>query len=267
MKKSFKLGVIGGGFMAHAIIRGAILSGAVKEKKIILSSLHEEDFEKFADFKITTTLSNRVAAENCEYLLLAVKPQNFPDLAEDLKGVSVEKVISIMAAITRAKIKGALGGKSKVCRVMPNLPCSIGSGMVAGDVSDFDADGAEFVKTLFSGIGEFMPIKEDKIDAVTGISGSGPAYVYLFIQSLVEAGVKNGLTQEQAITLAVQTVIGGAEMVKRTEDKTIPELISSVCSKGGTTIQAMNVFEKEDFKGTVCRAVDACVARAKELSK
>lgn len=268
MKKMFKLGVIGAGKMAYAAIRGAILSGAVREKKIVLSSLHERDFEKFDEFEITTTLSNRAVAENSEYLLLAVKPQNFEEVAKDIEGIYVEKVISIMAGVSREKIKESLGEKSvKVCRVMPNLPCSIGEGIVAGDVSDFDAEGKEFIAKLFEGLGGFLALREEKIDAVTGISGSGPAYVYLFIQSLIEAGMKNGLKEEEAEKLAVQTVIGGAEMVKRRGDTPISTLISSVCSKGGTTLEAMNVFEKEDFKGTVSRAVDACVKRAGELSK
>lgn len=268
MKKMFKLGVIGAGFMSHAIIRGAVASGFIREKKIILSSKHEESFERFEEFNLTTTLSNRAVAENSEYLLLAVKPQNFAEVAEELKGVNVEKVISIMAGVTRYRIRKSLGGKCMVCRCMPNLPCAIGSGMMAADISDFTReDDVEFISGLFSNLGVFMSVREDKLDAVTGISGSGPAYVYLFIQSLIEAGVKNGLTQDEATTLAVQTVSGGTEMVARETEKTIPELISSVSSKGGTTIEALRSFEKDDFKGSVIRAVDACVARSKELSK
>lgn len=269
MKKMFKLGVIGAGFMAHAIVDGAVVSGTVREKKMIISDKSEESFEKFSEFDVMTTLDNKVVAENSEYLLLAVKPQSFPEVAESLRGVNVENVISIMAGVTRYKIRKALGGKAKVCRCMPNLPCSIGAGMVAGDMSDYssDIDGMQFITNLFSSLGEFLPVSENKLDAVTGISGSGPAYVYLFIQSLIEAGVANGLSESEAETLAIQTVVGGAEMVKRTEDKTIPQLIEAVCSKGGTTIEAMNSFEKDNFKGIVLNAVNACTARSKELSK
>jgi len=269
MKKTFKLGVIGAGFMAHAIVDGAVVSGAVREKKIIIADKNEDSFEKFSEFDVMTTLDNKTVAENSEYLLLAVKPQNFPEVAESLKGVSVEKVISIMAGVTRYKIRKALGGKAKVCRCMPNLPCSIGAGMAAADMTDFSSspDDMQFIETLFTSLGEFLPISESKLDAVTGISGSGPAYVYLFIQGLIEAGVANGLDEGEAEALAVQTVIGGAQMVKRTPDKTVDELISAVCSKGGTTIEAMNSFENDNLKGAVLNAVNACVKRSKELSK
>lgn len=269
MRKMFRLGVIGAGFMAHAIVDGAVVSGAVREKKIIIADKNEESFEKFSEFDVMTTLDNKVVAENSEYLLLAVKPQNFPEVAESLKDVNVEKVISIMAGVTRYKIRKALGGKVKVCRCMPNLPCSIGAGMTAADVSDFssDVDDLQFIETLFNAIGDFLPVSENKLDAVTGISGSGPAYVYLFIKCLTEAGVKNGLDEAEAEALAVQTVIGGAQMVKRTPDKSVDELISAVCSKGGTTIEAMNSFEKDNLEGIVLNAVNACVERSKELSR
>lgn len=268
MKKMFKLGVIGGGFMAHAIVKGAIKSGFIRDKKIIISSKNESDFEKFEEFDVKTTLDNVAAANNSEYVLLCVKPQNFAEVAEDLHGVQVDKVISIMAGVTRYRIRKVFGGRAKVCRCMPNLPCSIGSGMMAADISDFtDMDDIHFISSLFDSLGVFMSISEDKLDAVTGISGSGPAYVYMFINGLIQAGKINGLTEEEAETLAVQTVIGGADMVANRGDMSLTRLIQSVCSKGGTTIEAVKSFENDDFTGSIERAVDACVKRSKELSR
>lgn len=268
MKKMFKLGVIGGGFMAHAIVKGAIKSGFIRDKKIIISAKAEGDFEKFEEFDVTTTLDNRAVAENSEYILLSVKPQSFAEVAEDLQGFQAEKVISIMAGVTRYRIRKALGGRAKVCRCMPNLPCSIGSGMMAADISDFtDMDDVQFISSLFDSLGVFISISEDKLDAVTGISGSGPAYVYMFINGLIQAGKANGLTEEEAETLAVQTVIGGADMVASRGDTSISRLIQSVCSKGGTTIEAIKSFENDDFTGSIERAVNACVKRSKELSR
>ena len=152
---------------------------------------------------------------------------------------------------------------------MPNLPCSIGSGMTAVDMSDFsnNIDDSAFVNSVFNCLGNVLSVPEEKLNAVTGISGSGPAYVYMFIDGLIGAGIKQGLTEDEAKTLAVSTVFGGADMVAHSEDKTIEQLISAVCSKGGTTIQAVDSFRNDDMYGMIDRAVSACVKRAEELSE
>lgn len=151
---------------------------------------------------------------------------------------------------------------------MPNLPCSIGSGAMGVDMSDFNEnpDDTQFITMLFNCLGVVLSLSEDKLDAVTGISGSAPAYVFMFIDGLIEAGVKRGLTRDEAATLAAQTVLGSAELLLN-GDKPIPELIKSVCSKGGTTIEAVKVLEERDLCGIVDDAVEACVNRSKELSK
>ena len=266
MKKQYKLGVIGGGFMAQAIIKGITF---IKPKKIIVSDPSEAAQKRLEDLGVNVTANNRDVADNCEYLLLAVKPQTFPAVAESLRGVPVEKVISIMAGMKKQKIKDALFGDVKVARVMPNLPCSINFGMAALDLSDFedDVDDCAFVQEIFNSVGNTLIVPEEKLNAVTGISGSGPAYVYMFIDGLIRAGVRQGLTEDEAKTLAVNTVVGGAEMVVHTEDKSIDEMIAAVCSKGGTTIQAVESFKKDDMEGLIDRAVAACVKRAEELSE
>lgn len=270
MKKQYKLGVIGCGFMASAILRGAVLSDFLKAKKIIVSDTSIEKLEKMGEeLGITVSDSNRYVAENSEFLLFAVKPQTFPEVARELEGICPDKVISIMAGVKRAKIKNSLGvGIIKVARCMPNLPCSVGSGMMAVDMSDFnsDTDDIEFISNLFNCMGEVLSTDESKLDAVTGISGSGPAYVFMFIDSLIDAGIRQGLTRDEAKLLAVQTVIGGADMVVHSE-KPLSELIMSVCSKGGTTIEAVKVLEENNFRGIISDAVDACVKRSKELSE
>lgn len=175
-----------------------------------------------------------------------------------------------MAGMKKQKIKDALFGKNvRVARVMPNLPCSINFGMAALDLSDFEdnVDDCAFVQEIFNSVGNTLVVPEEKLNAVTGISGSGPAYVYMFIDGLIRAGVKQGLSEDEAKTLAVNTVVGGAEMVVHTEDKTIDEMIAAVCSKGGTTIQAVDSFQKDDMAGMIDRAVSACVKRAEELSE
>jgi pyrroline-5-carboxylate reductase len=270
MKKQFKLGVIGCGFMAKAILKGVVLSDFLRSKKIIVSDINQSNLDEVEEtLGVNVTTDNKYVAENSEFLLFAVKPQTFPDVVKSLGGYCPEKVITIMAGVKKAYIKNSLGvGIIKVARCMPNLPCSIGSGMMGVDMSDFNKnqDDTEFITNLFGNLGQVLSIGEEKLDAVTGISGSGPAYVFMFIDSLIDAGVKQGLTKDEAKVLAIQTVIGGAEMVQDSE-KPLSELIMNVCSKGGTTIEAIKVFEDNNFRGIISDAVAACVKRSKELSE
>lgn len=270
MKKRYKLGVIGCGFMASAIIKGVVLSDFLSARKVIVSDTVRSKLDDIGDeLGVDTTTDNRKVVEESEFVLFAVKPQTFDEVAKVISEVRCEKVISIMAGIKKSTIKNALGvGLIKVARCMPNLPCSVGSGAMGVDMSDYndDVDDTQFITMLFSCLGTVLSLPEDKLDAVTGISGSGPAYVFMFIDSLIDAGVKQGLTRDEAETLAVQTVIGGAEMVQLSE-KPITELIVNVCSKGGTTIEAVKVLEENNFRGIVDKAVEACVNRSKELSR
>ncbi len=270
MKKLFKLGVIGCGFMSGAILKGVVDTETLRAKKIIVSDLEESRLEAVEEnLGVNVSTDNRYVAENSEFLLFAVKPQNFAEVAAQLEGICPAKVISIMAGVSKAYIKNSLGvGLIKVARCMPNLPCSIGWGMMGVDMSDFnkDTDDVEFIYNLFSCLGRVLSTTEDKMDAVTGVSGSAPAYTFMFIDSLIDAGVKQGLTKDEAKLLAVQTVLGSAELVAES-DKPLSDLIMSVCSKGGTTIEAVKVFENKNFRGIVDEAVEACVQRSKELSK
>ncbi|MGN0824343.1 MAG: pyrroline-5-carboxylate reductase [Candidatus Coproplasma sp.] len=270
MKKQFKLGIIGCGFMSNAIIKCICESEYIRNRKIIVSDTSHDKLNAAADeYGINVTDDNRYLAENSEYILFAVKPQNFADVAKEIEGVNPEKVISIMAGVKKATIKNALGvGLIKVARCMPNLPCSVGFGMMGVDMSDFNknTDDIEFIYHLFNCLGSVLSISEDKLDAVTGISGSGPAYAFIFIDSLIDAGVKQGLTKDEAKLLALQTVFGSCQLLMETE-KPLSELIMNVCSKGGTTIEAVKVFEENNFRGIISDAVAACVKRSKELSQ
>ncbi|MCD8206189.1 MAG: pyrroline-5-carboxylate reductase [Clostridia bacterium] len=268
MKKLYRLGVIGCGVMADAVLRGVTLSDFIRAKKVVVSDKDEEKLSSARDLGIEACTDNRFVAENSEYLLIAVKPQNFEEVAEDIAAVRPEKVISIMAGVKKATVRGALGVGVKVARAMPNLPCTIGSGMIAVDMYDFGRsfDDTEFITKLFDCMGTVMSCPEEKMDAVTGISGSGPAYVFMFIDALIDAGVKQGLKREEARLLAVQTVMGAAEMIQR-EDAPMSDFVAKVCSKGGTTVEAVKVLEDEGFRSVVNEAVAACVKKAEELSK
>lgn len=268
MKKQYKLGVIGCGFMADAILRGVVLSDFLRGKKIIVSDISDEKLEKADELGVHITTDNKFVAENSEFLLFAVKPQDFSRVVESLQGFRPDKVISVMAGVKKNTIKNALGvGLIKVARCMPNLPCTIGSGAIGLDMTDFNksTDDTDFIYNVFNNLGTVVSVDESKMDAVTALSGSGPAYAFMFIESLIEAGVKQGLPRSEAKILAVQTVLGSAEMVQR-EENTVNELLMQVCSKGGTSIEAVKVFEDGGFRKIVCEAVDACAKRAKELS-
>lgn len=269
MKKQFKLGIIGCGNMATAILKGIADSGIIRMKRVVVSDTDRKKLDKVYDeLDVSVTDDNRYLAENSEFVLLAVKPQSFSTVAEELKGVCPEKIISIMAGVKKSTIKNSFGvGHISVARCMPNLPCVSGYGMMGVDVTDFNSevDDSDFIFNLFGCLGRVLSVTEDKLDAVTGISGSGPAYAFIFIDSLIDAGVKQGLTADEAKLLALQTVWGSCAMLMESE-KPLSELIMNVCSKGGTTIEAVKVFEQNNFRGVISDAVEACVKRSKELS-
>ena len=265
MEKRATLGVIGAGFMANAIIGGAIAKKFLFPEEILVSEPDETLRSALAARGVRIASDNRTAAASCDYLLLSVKPQVFPAVARELEGTELPVLISIMAGKTRAAIARATGAK-KVARVMPNLPCSVGAGMSGTDCSALSPREAAFVQGLFGAVGEVAEVGESLLDAVTAVSGSGPAYVYLFLLSLVHAGIKEGMTEDQAKKFAFQTVEGGMKMAK-TSDKSLEELIAAVSSKGGTTVAALDSFKRDGFEESVLRAVNAAVRRAKELSE
>ncbi len=266
MKKNFKLGVIGAGFMANAIINGVLESGSLKSEQIFVSDINASSLEKLKNIGVNVTLDNEEVFEKAEYVLLAVKPQTFVAM-EKSKTENVNKVISIMAGVNKAKIKQTFVN-AKVVRCMPNTPVSVGFGAVGVDVSDFtEKEDVEFIKDLFSAVSKVVFVTEDKLSAVTGVSGSSPAYFYLFAKSLIDAGVEQGLSLVDAENLVLATMKGAVVMMENRGEKSIDDLITAVCSKGGTTIEAMKIFNDEELSIITAKAVNACVNRANELEK
>ena len=263
---NYKLGVIGCGFMATAIIDGVLSSKVLEQKDILCYDKMEGALNKMQGKGLQTTFDLKELARECEYVLLAVKPQNLDEVILSLEGQKINKAVSIMAGAKKEKISKGTG--AIVARAMPNTPCSISKGAIGIDLSSFDGEDKKFILSLFSGVGEVVEVNsEENLNAVTGISGSGPAYVYLFIDGLIKAGIEQGLDAEQAKTLAVNTVIGAGEMVKFNKDTELSSLITAVCSKGGTTIQAVDSFNADGLDKIISKAVDKCVVRAKEVSK
>ena len=172
-----------------------------------------------------------------------------------------------MAGVKIATIKDFFDN-AKVARCMPNAPCFVGAGAVGIDLTDFnDKNDIDFVKGLFTACSVVIEVNEEQLGVVTGISGSAPAYFYLFAKGIIDAGVKNGLSISQSTQFVLNTMIGSGKMLQNCNDKTIEELISSVCSKGGTTIEAIKVLNSNNILQIVDNAVVACVKRAEELEK
>lgn len=264
MEKKFTLGIIGAGNMASAIVGGILKSNLLQPSQIIISDLDQEKLKIFEQQGISITSDNRMLVAVCSNLLFAVKPQSAPIVWESIADIiSADTVISIMAGISIAKIKAALGERN-YARIMPNTPALVGEGMAAIAFSkDFHSN---FVVDIFKSLGKVVELDESLFDAVTSLSGSGPAYVYMFIKALIDGGVEGGLDYQTAKTLAVQTVRGSAKMIEFSE-KPIDLLIDAVCSKGGTTIQAVDSFRTDNLESIIKTGIKKCRNRSKELGK
>ena len=263
-----QIAFLGGGNMAEAIIRGLLRENSGVPLMIAEISAERRCY-------LTTTYPGIQIVENSaeaaawgEVVILAIKPQQAASVLTTLEqAVGADKlIISIMAGVRTASIEEALQSGTRVVRVMPNTPALVGMGATAicagKNASREDLDRVE---TIFAQTGLVVRVEEKLMDAVTGLSGSGPAYVFTFIEALSDAGVKNGLSREIASRLAVQTVLGAAQMLAETGEH--PALLrEKVTSPGGTTIAALHVLENGRFRGVIMDAVDAACLRSKELA-
>jgi pyrroline-5-carboxylate reductase len=266
-----KLAIIGLGNMGEAILSGILNQDLVEPQNITAADkkFAEPDFELEAEFsEITITSDNQAAAAEADYVILAVKPQIINLVLEDIKEKAASKVIiSIAAGVKTELLKEYFGSEAKIIRVMPNTPALVAEGMSALYYTPtVEADERAFVDKIFNSLGKTVEVKETEMDAVTGLSGSGPAFVYLFIEALADAGVLKGLDRQTALALAAQTVKGGAEMVLSSE-KHPAELKDMVCSPAGTTIAGVAELEKNAFRSSVIKAVKAAAERSEELGK
>ena len=263
--KKFKIGIIGAGNMSSAITKGILRNGILTPSEIIVSDISEDKLTLAKQLGVNVTTDNKTLITQVEYLLFAVKPQSFPAIAEEISGTFSAKVISIMAGITVGTLKKLLQAE-KICRVMPNTPCMIGSGMSALCFTGYEEEEKAFPLSVFSGLGEIIELEEKKFDAVTSVSGSGPAYAYMFAEGMIRGGMNGGLSYEEAKKLTLATLIGGARMIAANADKQISDLIDAVCSKGGTTIQAVNHYRMSGLEEIIAEGVDRCRMRSVEMS-
>jgi pyrroline-5-carboxylate reductase len=270
MASKLTIGFLGAGKMATALAKGFIRGGLVTSKQVIASDVSEAARLAFAkETGAKTTASNPEVAKFAEVLVLAVKPDQVAGALAEIRDHASEKhlLVSIAAGVTLTKLEAGLGGEARVIRVMPNTPALVGAsatGFALGKSATV-AD-AETATRLFSAVGVAFQVKESLLDAVTGLSGSGPAYVYLFIESLSDGGVAAGLPRDIATRLAAQTVLGAAKMVLETGQHP-GALKDMVTSPGGTTIEGLHELEKGKLRGTVMSAVRSATEKSKKLGQ
>ncbi|XP_005103218.1 pyrroline-5-carboxylate reductase 1, mitochondrial [Aplysia californica] len=266
--RNIMVGFIGGGRMAQAMAKGFINSGLVRATNIVVSDSSPLALQSLQQLGVRTTQSNKEVVADSELVVVAVKPNVVKKVLEEVSPeVSTDKqvFVSIAAGVTISSLEQVLPQGTRVIRVMPNTPSLVQAGAsVLSPGSNARRGDPEVVRTLLGSVGLCEEGAESLLDAVTGLSGSGPAYAFAAIESMADGGVKMGLPRELALKLAAQTLLGAAKMVLET-GKHPGQLKDEVCSPAGTTISAMHVLENRGFRASLIDAVEAATLRAREL--
>lgn len=262
------IGFIGGGNMGGAIIGGLIQAKLYSSDEVMVYDVYAPAADGLREkFGVNAVRDMNLLIEESETILLSVKPQVLPEVLKEIGGkISKDKlVISIAAGITLERLEGMLSKEHKIVRVMPNTPALVGAGM-AGVCANQNVSGEEKEAALeiFRSFGEAELIPEKLIDAVVGVSGSSPAYVYMFIEALADGAVMEGMPRSQAYTFAAQAVLGSAKMVLDTK-RHPGDLKDMVCSPGGTTIDAVKALEDGGFRATVMEAVHVAAEKNRNM--
>lgn len=263
-----RLGFIGCGNMAKAIIQGIIAKGLVAPEEILGSNTTLDHAKTTQEqLGIQTTTDNTKVAGESDIVFLCVKPQQYESVIAQIRDHVHERQIfvSIAPGKTIAWLAERIGRPTKIVRVMPNTPALVGEGATTFCVGDLVApEDTKIVRELLESFGVAIEIKESLMDAASAVGGSSPAYVYMFIEALADGGVAEGLPRAQALTLAAQAVLGSAKMVLET-GKHPGQLKDEVCSPGGSTIEGVEELEDGGFRGATMGAIRACTAKARNL--
>lgn len=263
-----RIGFIGCGNMGQAMMSGMLSSGKVNKSDMIVSDKilsSRENVQKKFDVEVTE--ENVEVAKTSDVIFLAVKPQFYEDVIDEIKDVLEENkiLISIAPGKTLAWLEEKVGKQIKIVRAMPNTPAMVQEGMTGicgnGLVS---ADEFDFVCNLFNSFSKAEIVPEHLMDVVTAVSGSSPAYVFMFIEAMADAAVEGGMPRAQAYTFAAQAVLGSAKMVLETQMHP-GQLKDMVCSPAGTTIQAVRVLEEKGMRGAVMDAMKACLDKSRNM--
>jgi pyrroline-5-carboxylate reductase len=267
-----KIGFIGAGNMAEAIIKGVIDAKIYKSKDIVISDVRAGRVKAVCKkYKVASAADNCKLAKAVNILVLSVKPQNMQDVLEEIKKAVGKNlsIVSIAAGVTTKRIQKVLGSVP-VVRVMPNTPALIGAGAAAIYATKNARSKLKDVKRIFSAVGLAVEVNDEKlIDAVTAVSGSGPAYFFLLMEEMIKSAQKLGLKKELAEKLVLQTAKGaGLLAVEALKDRQTPDILRKlVTSPGGTTEAAMKVFSKRNFEKMVLGALQAAANRSEQLSR
>lgn len=264
------IGFIGSGNMGSAIIGGMIFSKLVEPSNIITSDIMQSSLDGLKKkFNIRTTTDNKEVATQADLLFLSIKPNIYPFIIKEIKNSIKDStiVIAIAAGQSIRNIETLFEKDIKIARVMPNTPALVGEGMAAISVNALvTKEETDDILAIFNSIGKAEVVEEYLMDAVTGVSGSAPAYVYMFIEAMADAAVAEGMQRPQAYKFAAQTVLGAAKMVLETGQHP-GALKDQVCSAGGTTIAAVCELENKGMRNAVISAVRACTKKSRELTK
>ncbi|HEX3033721.1 MAG TPA: pyrroline-5-carboxylate reductase [Thermodesulfobacteriota bacterium] len=266
-----KIGFIGAGNMAEALLKGLLLSGVFTKEGVIVSDVLQERLDFMSStYGVKSTLDNKEVVRFSDLIVLSVKPNTVGKVVGEIKGLLTSRkvLISIAAGIPVSFIADRIKKKTKIVRVMPNTPALVLSGVsVLYCNSLVTPEEKENIVKIFKSVGEAFTVeREALLNPVTGLSGSGPAFVAMFIEALADGGVKAGLPINLALKLAAQTVYGTAKMI--IDGGIHPaELKDKVASPGGTTVEGIKELEVRGFRGSVISAVESAAKRSKELSK
>lgn len=264
-----KFGAIGVGNMATAITGGILKKGVIPPSEIMLCDRHPDRHEQFYSAGVKRAADECEVIDNCEFVLLSIKPQGFAEMLEKIKphckGQNV--FISIAAGISGEYIKNALGYDAKVILVMPNTPVSLGFGASAlAKVAPTEQSEFETALSIFAACGDAVEIPADKMNEVIPFNGSSPAFIYRITQIFVEHAVSLGFERETALKLFCASLIGSAHMMTDSGIE-LEQLIKMVCSKGGTTIAGLDAMEQNNLAAALDAGIESCVKRAYELGK
>jgi pyrroline-5-carboxylate reductase len=263
------IALIGTGNMGDALVSGLINSGSSKPKNIICSDVRKERLDKIKSrYKVRTTTSNLKAVAEADIVIYAVKPQLMAAVLTETKSkLDMSRlIISIAAGVPLAAMESCIDKKMRLIRVMPNIPAAVkeaASAIAAGD--NATKEDVNLAMEIFNSIGKCIFLKENYLmDAITGLSGSGPAYIFLIVDALADAGVKMGLSRQDSLFLAAQTVLGAAKLLMETQEHP-GQLKDKVTSPGGTAIAGLATLESGGLRTTLINAVEAATNRSKEL--
>jgi pyrroline-5-carboxylate reductase len=268
MLKNKRLAVLGCGKLGETLIKGLLEAGVIDVADVIVTAGHQQRLEQMRErFGVAGTLSNKAAAESADIIILAVKPQTVPSVVSEISDVlrAAQMLISVAASVSTAFIEKQLSAPVPVIRAMPNTPCQLKKGMTGiAPGSNAGREHVALAKFIFDAVGRTVVADEKHMDAITGLSASGPAYVYIIIESLAEAGVKVGLPRDIATELAAQTVVGAGSMVLETAEHPA-KLKDMVTTPAGCTIDGILELEEGGLRVTLIKAVVKATQRAKEL--